>query len=95
MSNPGLDAGRAIPMNRFAFGCPIQPTLQFGKEFGGFRFFTGTDQSQELFLRPPSRVQKTTIHLPTTQGGAGLFGGGCSVGHKVKQCPKEGVDVNP
>ena len=82
-------------MNGFPFGRTIQPTLQFGEEFGGFRFFSGANQSQELFLGPTRRIQKTTIHLPATQGGTGLFGSGCSVGHKGRECPKDRVDVNP
>ena len=82
-------------MNRLPFGRPIQPALQFRKELGGLRFFTGRDQGQQLLLGAARCIQKTPIHFPTTQGGAGLFGGRGCVGHKLVQCLNEGADVNP
>lgn len=95
MSDAGLNAGGTIPMNRLPFGRPIQPPLQFRKELRGLRFFAGRDQGQQLFLCATGGIQKTPVHFPATQGGAGLFGGRCGVGHKRKQCPKGGEDVNP
>jgi len=82
-------------MNRLSFGRPIQPALQFGKKFGGLRFFPGGDQGQQLLMRTAGRIQKAPVHFPTTQGGAGLFGGRGCVGHKQKACLKRGADVNP
>jgi hypothetical protein len=82
-------------MNRLALGSPIQAALQFWKEFRSLFLLTGGDQCQELLLGTPSRVQKTAVHLTTAEGGTGLFGGRSSIGHKQKQCPKRGVDVNP
>ena len=95
MSDPRLDSSRTIPMNRLTLSRTIQTTLQFGKELGSFRFLSGRDQGQKLLLRPASRIQKTPVHFPTTQGGASLFGGRGCVGHKRKQCLKRGSDVNP
>lgn len=82
-------------MNGFAFSRPIQSALQLGEKFGSLRFFSGCDQGQQLLLRAAGCVQKTPIDFTTTQGGACLFGGRGSVGHKRKQCLKGGEDVNP
>lgn len=82
-------------MNRLPFGRPIQTALQLREELGGLGFFSGRDQGQQLLLGSSGRIQKTTIHFPTTQGGAGLFGSRSSVGHKQEQCLKGGAVVNP
>lgn len=95
MGNPRLDAGGAIAVDGLAFGRAVKSTLKFGKKLGGLLFLSGGNQRQQLFLGTPSGIHQSAIHLATTQGGAGLFGGRGGVGHKDKQCPKRRGSVNP
>lgn len=90
----GLDARGAVLVNRLALGRAVQTPLQFGEELGRLVLLAGCDQRQEFFLGQTSFVQKETIDHSATEGSASLFGGGSSISHKGKECPKDMASVN-
>jgi len=95
MSDPRLDAGRTVAVNRLPFGGAIQTLLQFGEMLGGFVLFPGLNQRKNLLLGSPGGLQQGPVHLAFAQGGAGLFGGRGSISHKRKECLIGMVPVNP
>jgi len=95
MSDPGLDAGRAVAVNRLALGSPIQTLLQLWKVFGRLILFSGLDQRDHLLLGVPGGLQEGSVDFAPAQGGTGLFGGGSGVGHSRKACPSRAALVNP
>ena len=95
MSDPGLDAGGTVAVDRLAFGGAIQTLLQFREMLRRLVFFPGLNQRKNLLLGGPGGLQQGSVHLAFAQGGAGLFGGGGSVGHKRKECLIGVVPVNP
>ena len=88
VSDSGFDTSRAISVNGFTLGRTVQTTLQFGKKFCGFIFFTSCKQGDQLFLGSASMIQEKTIDHPAAECATGLFCSRGSVGHKGKECPK-------
>ena len=82
-------------MNGFAFGGPIQPFLQIGKELGRLGLLAGLNQGKQLFLRGARGLQQNPVEFATTYRGASLFGGGSCVCHKGQICRNPGSSVNP
>jgi len=79
----------------FAFGGAVQPLLEIREMLGCLIFLSGLNQGNYLFLGVASRLQEDAVNLAAAEGGAGLFGGRGSVGHKQKECLKHQSPVNP